>query len=180
MYLARSVSATVLACIAAAAPVHAQQRAIELSDGRIISVRGVDPNAALVILNGAPTTLDALSQLDADVVESIEILRGPNATDLYGQEAAAGVILVVTSDFEQAPGARDGAVEPRAVLLRGAAAAVLFLLDGEPSTLEEIQALDPATVESIEVIKGLAARSLYGDGAEAGVVRVIRVSPASR
>jgi TonB-dependent SusC/RagA subfamily outer membrane receptor len=57
----------------------------------------------------------------------------------------------------------------------------VIILDGEPSTLEEIRALDPGTIESIEVIKGPAARSLYGDGAEVGVVLVTtRVSPASR
>jgi outer membrane receptor protein involved in Fe transport len=181
MCVARAVSATVLACITAVAPVHAQQRGIELSDGRIISPRNVDPSAALLLLNGATTTLDALSQLDSDMVESIEVLQGPAATELYGPQAAAGAIVFITSDFDQASGARDAAAEPaRVMLLRGAAAAVLVLLDGEPSTLGEIQALDPESIESIEVIKGAAARSLYGDGAEAGVVRVIRVSPPSR
>jgi len=182
MRIARAVFVTALAWSTSVESVHAQQPGIELSDGRIVSVGNVDPSAALLLLNGATTTLDALSQLDPDIVESIEILRGPTATELYGQRAAAGVILFITSDLGQAPGAQDAAMEPaRALLLQRAAAAVLIFLDGEPSTLEEIQALDTGTIESVEIIKGAAARSFYGNGAEVGVIRVTTAaSPTSR
>ena len=170
MRIARTVSVIVLACIAAAVPVHAQQRVIELSDGRIVSVGDVDPTAALLLLNDATTTLDALSRLAPGVVESIEVLRGARAPELYGPRASAGAIVVTTRDAGQARGLQDAPAP--AVLLQSAAAAVLIFLDGEPSTLEEIRALDPGAIESVEVIRGAAARSSYGDGAEVGVVLV--------
>lgn len=49
--------------------------------------------------NNANTTFDygnALSDLNSDDIESISILKGPNAAALYGSRAANGVVLITT------------------------------------------------------------------------------------
>lgn len=41
-------------------------------------------------------TPSGLDQIDPEMIESIEIVRGPSAATLYGQEAANGVIVITT------------------------------------------------------------------------------------
>ncbi|WP_423129403.1 SusC/RagA family TonB-linked outer membrane protein [Gaoshiqia sp. Z1-71] len=46
---------------------------------------------------------DGLSQINADDIESITILKGANAAALYGSQGANGVILVTTKKGEEGP-----------------------------------------------------------------------------
>ena len=56
--------------------------------------------------------------------------------------------------------------------LRGVGEATLFFIDGEEVDRPALQGLDPAAIESIEVLKGWAAMDRYGDRAAGGVVQV--------
>ena len=63
-------------------------------------IRGGNSNHTLVLVDGVPinsgsTGAAALQHLDPDLVERIEVLRGPRAS-LYGSSALAGVIHVIT------------------------------------------------------------------------------------
>ena len=51
--------------------------------------------------------------------------------------------------------------------------APLFIVDGKIADSARVKALDPDLIESIDVLKGKKARSLYGDSAINGVI-VIR------
>ncbi len=53
-----------------------------------------DPNSGPVI--GSGRNVNALDDIAPDDVESIEVLRGPAATSLYGTDAAAGIIQIAT------------------------------------------------------------------------------------
>ncbi|MEQ1856567.1 MAG: TonB-dependent receptor plug domain-containing protein [Longimicrobiales bacterium] len=53
-----------------------------------------DPNTGPVI--GSGRNVNALDDIAPDDVESVEVLRGPAATSLYGTDAAAGIIHIVT------------------------------------------------------------------------------------
>lgn len=55
-----------------------------------------DPNQPLFILDGFETTLETISDLNMDRVESISILKDASATAIYGSKAANGVIVVET------------------------------------------------------------------------------------
>ena len=55
-----------------------------------------DPNQPLFILDGFETTLQTISDLNMDRVESISILKDASATAIYGSKAANGVIVVET------------------------------------------------------------------------------------
>jgi TonB-dependent SusC/RagA subfamily outer membrane receptor len=82
----------------------------------LIYVDGVrvnnDPNVGPAI--GGGRSVNALDDLSVDDVESVEILRGPAATSLYGTEGASGVIHVLTKRGAEGPprftvSARSGA-----------------------------------------------------------------------
>ncbi|MEJ2883206.1 SusC/RagA family TonB-linked outer membrane protein [Pedobacter sp. GR22-6] len=57
---------------------------------------GTDPNQPLFILDGFEATLEMISDLSMDRVESITILKDASATAIYGSKAANGVIVVET------------------------------------------------------------------------------------
>ena len=54
----------------------------------------------------------------------------------------------------------------------------LFLLDGKEISAAAARAVVPTSIESIEVVKGAAATSIYGERAARGVI-LITTKPAS-
>ncbi len=70
--------------------------------GTGIQMQGMDPAYTLILIDGEPLTgrnggvLD-LGRVELGNVKQIEILRGP-ATSLYGSDALAGVINIITKD----------------------------------------------------------------------------------
>ena len=61
---------------------------------------GTDPDRPLFILDGFETTLERISDLSMDRVESITILKDAASTAIYGSKAANGVIVVETKKPE--------------------------------------------------------------------------------
>lgn len=59
-------------------------------------------NEALIVLDGVPVSVGYLAQLNPNDVEDMSILKGANASALYGSDAANGVIMVTTKQ-----GSRD-------------------------------------------------------------------------
>jgi outer membrane receptor protein involved in Fe transport len=65
-----------------------------------IGMRGFSPSAhsrsyTLVLINGKPIGTTNISCLDKDMVERVEIIKGPYST-LYGSDAMGGVINIIT------------------------------------------------------------------------------------
>jgi len=50
----------------------------------------------LIIINGVPIPFNKLERIDPNNIERIEIVKGPEATVIYGSEGANGVILITT------------------------------------------------------------------------------------
>lgn len=61
---------------------------------------GGDPNRPLFILDGFETTLERITDLSMDRVESITILKDAASTAIYGSKASNGVIVVETKKPE--------------------------------------------------------------------------------
>lgn len=57
-------------------------------------------DAPLIVIDGLPTGTDAhvLSDLSADNIASVTVLKGPSAAALYGSRAGSGVLLVTTKN----------------------------------------------------------------------------------
>lgn len=62
----------------------------------ISDMYGSDPNLPLFILDGFETTLQKITDLSMDRVESITILKDAASTAIYGAKAANGVIVIET------------------------------------------------------------------------------------
>lgn len=74
----------------------------DLNSDPIVLIRGFTSlsgnNSPLIVVDGLPTGTDVsvLSDLSADNIESVNILKGPSAAALYGSRAGSGVLLITT------------------------------------------------------------------------------------
>jgi len=77
----------------------------DYSHGTGVQIQGLDPEYTLVLIDGEPMigrtagTLD-LDRVSVSNVERVEVVRGPSSS-LYGSEALAGVINVITGEPQQ-------------------------------------------------------------------------------
>lgn len=129
--------------------------------------------APLVVVDGEvagePLALDPLN------IETVEVVKGKAATERYGSRARNGLINITTADGSQPSGA-----EPRVAIRSGEAPSGagiedshLIVVDGEVMGPEFDPAqIDRTEIEAIEVVKGRAARALYGERAGEGVIRI--------
>jgi TonB-linked SusC/RagA family outer membrane protein len=56
----------------------------------------VNPNEPLFVLDGFPTTLQTVNDLDINRIESITILKDASSTAIYGSQGGNGVIVIET------------------------------------------------------------------------------------
>ncbi len=69
---------------------------INLSNEPLIFVDGVRYFAGTVSPGVGGQTTDLLNSLNPDEIESVEVVKGPAAATLYGADASAGVIQIIT------------------------------------------------------------------------------------
>jgi TonB-dependent SusC/RagA subfamily outer membrane receptor len=73
------------------------QSSMNLNSGASIRIRGagsLSDKGPLYVVDGTPVTNSFYFNMDD--VESVTVLKGPNATAIYGQRGDAGVIVVTT------------------------------------------------------------------------------------
>ncbi len=69
---------------------------INLSNNPLIFIDGIRVSEAQNSLNAGGQISDRLNDLNPDDIESIEVVKGPAAATLYGADASAGVIQIIT------------------------------------------------------------------------------------
>jgi len=113
-------------------------------------IRFYDPTKpqALIVVDGKKINKDYLSQLEPRDIASINVLKDRAALDKYGAEGKNGVLEVTLKKSN-----------------------VLYVVDGKqiPNALKEI---DPASIESINVLKDKTALDKYGAEGQNGVVEI--------
>lgn len=138
--------------------------------------------------------------VDPESVDRIEVVKGEAARALYGERAANGLVLVTTREGTPPPptGDRGRALleqdrlglreqdRPEAGdrLREGTFHGLptgpdpLVVVDGVISDrkLAELQ-IGPEDIERIEVVKGAAARALYGERGADGVIQIFTKEP---
>ncbi len=79
----------------------------DLNSDPLVLIRGFTSlsggNAPLIVIDGLPTGTDVsvMSDLSADNIESVSVLKGPSAAALYGSRAGSGVLLITTKSGDK-------------------------------------------------------------------------------
>jgi TonB-linked SusC/RagA family outer membrane protein len=53
-------------------------------------------NQALIVIDGYPSSQNAIDRISADDIENVTVLKGANASALYGSDAGNGVLVITT------------------------------------------------------------------------------------
>ncbi|HTI57845.1 TonB-dependent receptor plug domain-containing protein [Mucilaginibacter sp.] len=122
----------------------------------------------LIILDGIPYKGD-LKSIDPNTIMDVTILKGNNATSVYGSDASDGAVVIRTKNYEakadtsklSPPLNTDPAVDKRP----------LIILDGKEYT-KDLKTIDPHTIVSINVLKNKNATDKYGQKAVNGVLEI--------
>lgn len=134
----------------------------EKNNSATITVKGgqtLDMEDALIFVDGAKVS--SMGNLIADDIESMSVLKGESALELYGEEGSKGVILITTKKNAEENKSRLSASDMKE--------AVVFV-DGK--RVSNIDAVNTDDIESIDVLKGKLATDKYGEDGGKGVVLI--------
>ncbi|MBI2282243.1 MAG: TonB-dependent receptor plug domain-containing protein [Bacteroidetes bacterium] len=109
---------------------------------------------ALIILDGKKVDPAVLDTLNTKAVATVDILDGKDAatTSRYGEEAKNGVVLITTQSTKMP--------QP------------LVILDGRKIDHDSIASINPAQIQSVNVLKNGSATALYGEDGRNGVILI--------
>jgi len=133
----------------------------------VVGLKSKVSDNALYLIDGKIVSHDIFKTLNPDHIESVEVIKGEKAEQLYGTKAKNGAVAVTMKSGEDKP---DG-LTFRVTGLQ-TEKDILFLIDDKPATMEKVKLLNAADIQSIEVIKGENAINEYGKKAKEGVVKI--------
>jgi TonB-dependent SusC/RagA subfamily outer membrane receptor len=116
--------------------------------------RPLDYHKVLWVIDGVPKSKGWYSadSIHPQDIASMNILQGDEATKIFGEKGADGVIAVITKS--------NAGPEP------------LYIVDGVPADGNPLSTLDPNTIQSIEVLKDASAKAIFGEKGRYGVVMI--------
>jgi len=118
----------------------------------------------LILIDGEEATQVEMKNLEPSLIKSMNILKGENATEKYGEKGKNGVIEITLKTEEELKAEKekkDNSPKPD-----------LILLDGKEIDKEDFSNLDHKKIKSMEVLKDKKAIKKFGKKAKNGVVIV--------
>ncbi|HUH29106.1 M56 family metallopeptidase [Gelidibacter sp.] len=135
-------------------------------------------NPPLIFLDGKEIQNDEMDTIDPDSILNIQILKDKAATKKYGEKGEHGVILITskkdgfskTEDREIIIITTDENQKSNSTSNNGTRP--LYLMDGKEISKDEMEAIDPKIIESVDVLKNEASTKKYGEKGKNGVVLI--------
>ncbi|MDR2910403.1 MAG: TonB-dependent receptor plug domain-containing protein [Bacteroidales bacterium] len=136
-------------------------------------------NKPLFILDGQKIGNQEMDKIDPNTIESITVLKDGEAVAKYGEDAKNGVIIIRTKEYVKNTQPETASTK-KEIRFAGNEVNVtsdnleeiLLIVNGKEVSPDTYKALNPAEIESIEVIKDVEAVSTYGDKGKNGVIIV--------
>jgi TonB-dependent SusC/RagA subfamily outer membrane receptor len=153
-------------------------------NGITIKATGGLTGQPIYFVDGIETTSTSLNKLSPDSIESISVLKDKSATTLYGDKGKNGVVVITTKKYGQ--NNKSGEVKVtsygyNSALLGNPAPfgsatqktnQPLIIVNGKESG-QSLNNIDPATIESVYVLKNEKATEKYGEKGKNGVLEII-------
>ncbi|WP_165835904.1 M56 family metallopeptidase [Marinifilum breve] len=120
----------------------------------------------LIVLDGKIIDKNTFNSLDPNTIHSISVLKDQTATELYGEKALNGALIISTIENKRK--------SSHLVRVKGVSnnKNPLIILDGKSMEYEKFKKLDSNSFKSITILKDASAIALYGKAAENGVIVV--------
>ncbi len=148
------------------------------------------PNQPLVVVDGKIAEYNNINTIDPNTIASIDVLKGPSATALYGTKGINGVVSIHLKSGESASKkepidlkvtgyAKDQRVvsdqNPNSgITIRNStnSGKPLLVLDGKIAENQSFDNINPETIKSVNVLKNESAAEKYGDIGKNGVIEI--------
>lgn len=147
-------------------------------------------DSPFVIVDEKRITTDEFQQLKPEDIESVSVLKGKTAIDIYGDDAKNGVVLITTKNSNKnviaiGSGSMDSIrADMKGLIIRTkenspqyldllTENSPLIIVDGEKMSKDfDLNSVNPKEIESISVLKDKSATDVYGDEGKNGVILV--------
>lgn len=149
----------------------------------------------IIIYAGLEITQEQMAQIEPNNIEQINILKGEQAIAAYGERAKDGVIVITPKKEAYTKNTNNGQRQnPKDVVVVGygkkpptnstetvkivgtnkfqSENPPLFVVNGKIISQEELNALDPNTIQSVNVWKDQQAIDKYGEKAKYGAIDI--------
>lgn len=134
----------------------------------VIPKLGIDPAQVEYVLDGIVVDRSAVAALQPGEIESIAVVRADVPRMLVSTKTDAEIPVATPGKPLQS---RDLKL-PYVREVEVPAEKPLYVIDGVIAGDAEMSRLDPDRIETVDVVKGDAAKRLYGDRAANGVIHV--------
>ena len=112
----------------------------------------------IFIIDGIEDTANLMGEIDASNIESMNVVNGKAAIEKYGDRAKYGVVEVITKGHTEKE--------------LSTSETPIYVLDGVATTKEYVETINPDTIESVNVLKGKAAKDKYGEKGKNGIIEI--------
>ena len=162
----RRISGTLVAALAILAacesnlPTSAEIRSMDVASATKRAVAtGIDTTKVTYIVDGERVTMETADKLAAERIATIDVARGTGNSGaiVRVRTMRSDTVLIRTDTATKARTAFDG----------------LLVVDGVITESSRMNAIDRATIVSVEVVKGAAAKAAFSDPRAAnGVIKI--------
>jgi len=142
-------------------------------------------DSPVILFDKREITQGELSAMDQQKIGDIEILSGEEAQERFGKYETHGAIVIsskqrapeiieVDSTAPSAPSEKmPDATSEEVKMSFGTNLQAHVLIDGNASTMEALENMDPEEIASMKILKKAVAVKKYGDVAKEGAIEVI-------
>lgn len=131
-------------------------------------------NPPLYLLDGKEIDAAEMKDLDANSIKEINVLKGENAINKYGEKGKNGVIEIKTKTKDQ-----QSASKEKVIIKANNKTSPIYYVNGKAVTNEDFNKIAPDKIESITVLKGDNAIKKYGEKGKNGVVEILMKKPVT-
>ncbi len=117
-----------------------------------------DNETPLYFIDGKEVTSKEVNNLDHDIIESIDVSKGENAINKYGDKGENGVVIITTKNQKTSSISLRLSNNP------------LFIVDGKEVNKSTFESIAPKEINSVDVLKGEKAINKCGKKGENGVI----------
>lgn len=127
---------------------------------------GVSDGNPLILMNGVGITKEEMDKINPDDIESVNVLKGEQATRLYGEKGKNGVVIITPKGEKAVVPLQEGMNKGNPPLI---------VIDGKRMPKDfNLSTLKSEEIESISVLKDKSAVETYGEDGKNGVIVILK------